>query len=626
MLVARELLEAFLEWPVPAAVCEGDHVVAANHRFGRALGKDAAALVGAKLADLLPPEDGELTLPGVGEATTYRTRLDGVLAHVDLAGSSAGRRRLVSLALRPVLDDADSAAGRALLALSRELAAARDEGEITGALTRALDVLFPGRSLCVRLVDPKALTVTALSASGTLRPGARERVALRRAALRKTALREAELTGGAIVVLDDEEDAPVFEGCARAVAVPLAVSGALFGAVNLEYPADAPGDPDGDAPLLLQVANQAALAVRNLRSLEEVTYLKSYLEDLIENANALIAVVNRDGEVMVYNRALSRLTGRSREEVLGEELATLVPLAERRAVGALLARTYEGETQTGVELRLLLAHGGEARVQANTSAIYGASGDVEGVLLIGQDQTLLRALQHDAEHAQKLAEIGRLAAGIAHELNNPLTAVTAYADALVAKFAAAHHDPADVEKLRRIQEAGQRILRFSRDLVAYARPPQQQVELVDLAKVLEQAAQMCEPALAAAGAKVARRMEAAPPVWGQRGSLLQVFVNLLTNAAHALEPRGGTVTLELAPSGDHVAARVRDDGPGMPPDVKRRAFEPFFTTKPDGKGSGLGLSIVQGIVSRHGGAISVESAPGAGTAFTVMLPVKGARA
>ncbi|MFL5261851.1 MAG: sensor histidine kinase, partial [Anaeromyxobacteraceae bacterium] len=211
------------------------------------------------------------------------------------------------------------------------------------------------------------------------------------------------------------------------------------------------------------------------------------------------------------------------------------------------------------------------------------------------------------------------------ELNNPLTAVTAYADALVAKLAAAGHDAADVEKLRRIQEAGQRILRFSRDLVAYARPPQQQVELVDLAKVLEQAAQMCEPALQAASARVERRLEPAPPVPGQRGSLLQVFVNLLTNAAHALEPRGGTVTLELAPSGDHVAARVRDDGPGMAPEVKRRAFEPFFTTKPDGKGSGLGLSIVQGIVSRHGGAISVESAPGAGTAFTVMLPVKGPR-
>ncbi|MFL5260866.1 MAG: PAS domain-containing protein, partial [Anaeromyxobacteraceae bacterium] len=450
-LAGRELLEAFLEWPVAAAVCDGDRVIAANHRFARALGRDASACVGLALAELLPPEDGDLVLPGVGEASAYRARLDGVVANVDLSGSSAGHRRLVAVALRPVLDDADSAAGRALLALSRELAAARAEGEITGALARALDVLFPGRSACIRLVDPRSLTVTSLRASGRLRPGARDRVALRRASLRKTALPEAELAFGGIAVTETDE--PLFEGSARASAVPLAVSGTLFGVVNLEYAADAPGDPDDDAPLLMQVANQAALALRNLRSLEEVTYLKSYLEDLIENANALIAVVNRDGEVMVFNRALSRLTGHAREEVLGEELATLVPHAERRALAALLAKTCEGETQSGVELRVLVAAGGEARVQANTSPIYGASGGVEGVLLIGQDQTLLRALQHDAEHAQKLAEIGRLAAGIAHELNNPLTAATAYAEALVAKLARGGGDPADVEKLRRILEA-----------------------------------------------------------------------------------------------------------------------------------------------------------------------------
>jgi signal transduction histidine kinase len=198
--------------------------------------------------------------------------------------------------------------------------------------------------------------------------------------------------------------------------------------------------------------------------------------------------------------------------------------------------------------------------------------------------------------------------------------VTAYADVLVRKLSAQGHDPADVDKLRCILEAGERIQRFSRDLIAYARPPQEKVESVDLASVLEQAAQMCEPALRAAGARVERRLEGVPAVRGVRGSLLQVFVNLVTNAAHALEPVGGMVTLELAAAGEGVAARVRDDGPGMAPEVKRRAFEPFFTTKPNGKGSGLGLSIVQGIVARHGGSVSVESELGAGTTFTVTLP------
>ncbi|HET9596361.1 MAG TPA: ATP-binding protein, partial [Anaeromyxobacteraceae bacterium] len=522
-------------------------------------------------------------------------------------------------ALRAVLEDPDTAQSRALLELSREVGAAREENGLAAAVGRALDVLFPGRSWCVRLLDPKTLALTALQARGRLRDDARDRIALRRAAVRATGLNEEALLAGGLVIGDLDE--PVFHGAHRAAAVPLAVSGALFGVMNLDYEEGAPGDPATDEPLLLQVANQVAIAVKNLRSLEEVTYLKGFLEDLIENANALIAVVNREREVLVFNRALTRLTGRPREAVLGEELAALVPPAERAALEALLERAFAGEAATAVELRFTTPGGGEARVAANTSAIYGASGEVEGVMLVGQDQTLLRALQDRAEHAQKLAELGRLAAGIVHELNNPLTAVTAYAEALVAKLARAGGDPADVEKLRRILEAGLRIQRFSRDLIAYARPPRDEPAPVDLAQVLQQAAQMCEPVLRGARARVEQRIEPVPPVWGVRGSLLQVFVNLVTNAAHAVESRGGTVTLELAPAGEHVKVRVRDDGPGMDPDVRRRAFEPFFTTKGDGKGSGLGLSIVQGIVSRHGGVIDVESAPGQGATFTVMLPV-----
>lgn len=509
---------------------------------------------------------------------------------------------------------------RTLLSLSREIAAAEGEEELAGALERALQALFPGRDLCLRLVDAKTLAVTAFRATGRLRPQARQGLVLRRSVVRRGGLSEDTLLERGLAVV--EADEPIFEACQRATAVPLVANGELFGVMNLEYAATAPGTPESDEPLLLQVANQAALALRSLRSLREITHLKGFLEDLIENANALIAVVNRDRKVMVFNRALSSLVGRRREEVLGVELASLVPERDRRQLVALLDRAFAGETGAGVELRLALASGGEASAMVNTSVIYGASGAVEGVMIVGQDQTLLRAFQDRAEHAQRLAEIGRLAAGIVHEVNNPLTAVTAYADALVQKLSAQGHDPADVRKLQCILEAGERIQRFSRDLITYARPPQEKLEPVDLASVMEQAAQMCEPALKAASAKVEQRLESVPVVWGVRGSLLQVFVNLVTNAAHALEPAGGVVTLELAPEGDRVSSRVKDDGPGMAPDVKRRAFEPFFTTKPNGKGSGLGLSIVQGIVARHGGAVTLESEPGSGSTFTVTLPVK----
>jgi PAS domain S-box-containing protein len=516
--------------------------------------------------------------------------------------------------------DHDAARMHALLEVSREIAAARDEEELSGALGRALEALFAGRSFCIRLVDAKTLALTSLYSRGRLRPGARERIALRRSALRRTGLHEPALAAAGLAVV--ERDEPIFEGCDRATAVPLAASGALHGVLNVEYDEGAVAAPDEDEPILLQVANQAAIAMRIIRSLEEVTYLKRFLEDLLENANALIAVVNRERALMVWNRALARLTGKPRGEVLGHELAALVVPVDRGRLAALLDRAFDGEPATGIELRVGLAEGGEARIAANSSPIYGASGDVEGVMLIGQDQTLLRALQERAEQAQRLAETGRLAAAVVHELNNPLTAVTAYSEALVSKLSAAGHDPADVEKLRRILEAGQRIQRFSRDLITYARPPHDDLEPADLTRILEEAAQMCGPAVRAAGARLEQRLSAVPRIWGVRGSLLQVFVNLITNAAHALEGRGGSIVLELAPCRERVEASVRDDGPGMEPEVRRRIFEPFFSTKPAGKGTGLGLSIVQGIVARHGGAITVDTVPGRGTTFTVSFPLR----
>jgi signal transduction histidine kinase len=246
---------------------------------------------------------------------------------------------------------------------------------------------------------------------------------------------------------------------------------------------------------------------------------------------------------------------------------------------------------------------------------------VDDVIAIGQDLTLVRSLQAAAEHAERLAGIGRLVAGVVHELNNPLTAVNMYSDALVEKLGHGGHDPADVEKLRAIQEAGQRIQRLARDLVAYARPAGARTEPVELAGVIEEAARLAKPALKERAAFLEKRVLPSPPVEGSRASLVQVVVNLVTNAARAV-PDGGHVTVSLAPDGGEVRLVVEDDGAGMAPEVAARAFEPFFTTRP-AQGIGLGLPIVQGIVERHGGTVALETAPGKGTKVRVTLPVRG---
>jgi PAS domain S-box-containing protein len=506
----------------------------------------------------------------------------------------------------------------ALLGLSRGLAAARTEGEISGALARALEAFFPERAFAIRLFDPRTLALTTLYARGRLRPTARDGLTLRRRAVERIGLSAEALRERGFTLV--EEDVPIFEGCDRARVVPLATRGQLFGVVHLEYGAGSPGDPAADAGLLKLLANQAACGVRNLRSIEELTFLKTYLEDLIEHANALILAVDRGRRVTVWNGALVALTGASKAAAIGAPpLDRVVPDDRPRAEAALDAG-LAGEAADGVLLRLFRAGGGEAPVALNTAPIHGASGEVEGVLAIGHDLTALRSAQAAAEHAERLAGIGRVVAGVVHELNNPLTAVTMYADALIEKLAARGHDPVDVEKLRAIQEGGWRIQRLARDLIAYARPSGARTEPVDLGEVIDEAVRMAKPAIKESGAALVRDPVAAPRVEANRPSLVQVVVALVTNAAQAVRA-GGRIRVGVAAAADAVRLTVADDGPGMPPEVEARAFEPFFTTRP-GTGIGLGLPTVLGIVERHRGRVALETAPGKGTTVTVTLPLE----
>lgn len=231
--------------------------------------------------------------------------------------------------------------------------------------------------------------------------------------------------------------------------------------------------------------------------------------------------------------------------------------------------------------------------------------------------------QRDAMLTQsdKMASLGQLAAGMVHEINNPLTSIIAYSDFL-AKRATARNDAEDVERLRRIGESAQRMLRLSRDIVSYARPSSPTAQPVVLSAVVEQALAFCDHVLEAAGVTVDRTFgDGVLPVRGHPEQLAQVFVNLFTNACHAMPERGGRlqVTTELSPDEAGVRVTVADNGHGIPEAHLHRVFQPFFTTKDEKKGTGLGLVIVKRIIESHGGRIEVQS-DDAGTKFVISLP------
>jgi two-component system, NtrC family, sensor kinase len=226
--------------------------------------------------------------------------------------------------------------------------------------------------------------------------------------------------------------------------------------------------------------------------------------------------------------------------------------------------------------------------------------------------------------AEKLATLGQVVAGVVHELANPVTSIVACTDFLLKRGRAAGAPAVDLEYLVRIGTAADRVHTFCRDLVTYARPATEGPGPVPIHDVIRQAFAFCEHELSRHEVDFSQEItEGIPPVLGQPGPLTQVFINLFTNAAHAMSDHGGRllVVTSAVDESARIAVTVTDTGVGIPSNVVPKIFEPFFTTKEKGRGTGLGLSIVREIIRAHRGAVEVQSTPGEGSTFTVLLPV-----
>jgi signal transduction histidine kinase len=233
-------------------------------------------------------------------------------------------------------------------------------------------------------------------------------------------------------------------------------------------------------------------------------------------------------------------------------------------------------------------------------------------------------IEEHLQHTQRLESLGTLAAGITHELNNALTPVVSLSERLLRR-------PIEPgfprQQLVMIHDAALRARDLVGRILVFARRSPSEQRPLDLAAVTRNALNLLRATLPA-NVAVEQRIEPVPPVIGDEGQLGQVIVNLVTNAAHAIGAGPGTITVRLASAaammpGDAATVRlsIADTGCGMSEETRHRAFDPFFTTKPAGQGTGLGLSVVHGIVTAHRGRITVESAPGEGTRFDIDLPL-----
>jgi nitrogen-specific signal transduction histidine kinase/CheY-like chemotaxis protein len=244
-----------------------------------------------------------------------------------------------------------------------------------------------------------------------------------------------------------------------------------------------------------------------------------------------------------------------------------------------------------------------------------------------RDVTERKQLEADLRHAQKMEAIGTLAGGIAHDFNNILAAILGFGE--LARLQA-EHDPALCDTIDQIMRAGGRARDLVQQILAFGRRTAEQRRPVELAPIVAETLRLLRSSIPATIA-LRQDLRDAGPVLADATGLHQVAMNLCTNAYQALAPTGGELAVtvrevDLAPrdagpgSGPWVMLEVRDDGPGIGAEIQGKIFEPYFTTKGDGRGTGLGLSVVHGIVREHRGTIEVESAPGEGARFRVWLP------
>lgn len=349
--------------------------------------------------------------------------------------------------------------------------------------------------------------------------------------------------------------------------------------------------------------------------------------DVVESSKVLVVGIDSRGVMHLFNRRAAELTGLSPEETLGRSaLDVLIPADARERVQSHVRATLAGAPPGEFEAPLLVKDGRARTVRWHVvvaSAERPTAKDEIAAYAVGTDVTDRRALERRAAEAEALAHMGTLAAGLAHEVRNPLNAALLQLHLLsrgIAKATTGERDPL-LGRARIVEGELKRLERLLSDFLELARPRPMAREPIDLAELLDEVTAFQEPAAAAAGVRLVRRIGDARAV-GDRERLKQVFHNLLVNAMEAT-PQGGVVTVSCHRGADDPDATVTiaDTGRGIPAGTLEKVFEPFFTTKE--AGTGLGLSIVRQIVERHGGAIDLESAEGRGTRVTLRLPATG---
>ncbi|NOZ20844.1 MAG: response regulator [Planctomycetes bacterium] len=417
-------------------------------------------------------------------------------------------------------------------------------------------------------------------------------------------------------------------GIGSAVCAPIKIDDRILGVVNMNKAEKATPFSDEDLKLLVTLANNAAISLEKARlyqdlemAYETLKETRDELSTLFENANDAIVVFSvENGRILKVNHEAVRLSGFKREELLDMSVSDLSPNSHHEAMGALILHTRE--IGRGSLDDCLLRRKDGAVISVRISASLTGLGQREVIQLFIGDISERKQLQDQLLRSERMRALGELAGGVAHDFNNIIAAILGYAERMRRKT----RDPDDDRALSIIEKSardGAQIVRRIQDMTRL-RTDRYFVD-VSLNDLLEDVVAITSTRWLDQAQRQGIKIEVDEQygttgvVQGDEAELREAFTNIILNAVDAL-PEGGKIRIETGHRDNMAYVKIADNGVGMTPEVQKKVFDPLFTTK-GGQGNGLGMSVSYGIITRHGGRVSVDSQPGKGTTFTAEFPI-----
>lgn len=410
--------------------------------------------------------------------------------------------------------------------------------------------------------------------------------------------------------------------------VPCVVRGRMIGVIGLGRASDGSLLSSEDLEILRTISGYVAVAVENSllyqeqeKRAEELALLKEFNESIVESVNVGLLAVDENGRITRCNSTFEEMLGLSRKETIGKVVEDIFDRGFAINLENILgkSRWHLTEIRHAYKLHTTSADGKSLILNVAVAPLRSVSHNQTGAIIVLENVTSRVKLEETLQQSEKLSSIGLLAAGVAHEVNTPLTGVSSYTQMLLGMIP--ETDPKHALLLK-VQKQTERASNIAGNLLNFSRGGNStEFTQININKLLDDTLQLLEPQMRKSQIEIVKNYSKNPPkVLGNAGKLQQVFTNLILNARDAMFG-GGTITLKTALSENgEVVIEVSDTGEGISPENLSKIYDPFFTTKSIGSGTGLGLAVSYGIVQEHAGSIEADSKIGEGTTFHLVFP------